>query len=258
MDTSYDLSCEDVNNLSHWTIYYSGCKLIFMNTLAERLNQRMEELGMTQDRLAELAKTSQTTIHKLCTGKAKESRKLTAIAKVLNVTPKYLQFGEGDASESLNQVGSAIIEWSKPEDLPLDQYVIVPRYDLHVAAGNGHVVYDELELDQGKAYRTDYIRAEGFYARNLLCLRALGDSMEPSIASGDTLLIDRSQNQVQDRKVYVLRYGDEIRVKRLYRRPDGGLRIVSDNPLYPEEIVTAADMTHIEIIGCVVERSGRM
>lgn len=232
---------------------------MFMNTLAERLNQRMEELGMTQDRLAELAKTSQTTIHKLCTGKAKESRKLVAIAKVLGVTPKYLQFGEGKAPEhATDHINSPIIEWSTPDDLPPDQYVIVPRYDLRVAAGNGHVVYDELELDQGKAYRTEYIRAEGFYARHLLCLRAIGDSMEPSIKSGDTLLIDRNQNQVQDRNVYVLRYGDEIRVKRLYRRPDGGLRIVSDNPLYPEEIVTAADMHHIEIIGRVVERSGRM
>lgn len=154
--------------------------------------------------------------------------------------------------------GSPILEWEKPEDLPEGRYVIVRRYDLHVAAGNGHVVYDEQELDQGKAYRTDYIRSEGFYAKDLLCVRARGDSMEPVIASGDTLLIDRSQCQIQDRGVYVLRYGNEIRVKRLYLRPDGGLRIVSDNPQFPEEIVTGADMRHIEILGRVVERSGRV
>ena len=238
--------------------------------ISDRIKRYRKNAGLTQLEVGNAVGVSRVAVSKWESGQTKDMKRenLLGMAKLFKCSLEELLSGvdyiEGEftrvtpAPVISHQINSPIIEWSTPDDLPPDQYIIVPRYDLHVAAGNGHVVYDELELEQGKAYRTDYIRAEGFHARNLLCLRVLGDSMEPSIASGDTLLIDRSQKQVQDRKVYVLRYGDEIRVKRLYRRPDGGLRIVSDNPLYPEEIVTAADMTHIEIIGCVVERSGRM
>lgn len=238
--------------------------------IANRIKRYRLAAGLTQAEVGNAVGVSRVAVGKWESGQTKDMKRenLLGMAKLFKCSLEELLSGvdyiEGEFTRMTpvpavsHQINSPIIEWSRPEDLPLDQYVIVPRYDLHVAAGNGHVVYDELELDQGKAYRTDYIRAEGFYARNLLCLRALGDSMEPSIKSGDTLLIDRSQNQVQDRNVYVLRYGNEIRVKRLYRRPDGGLRIVSDNPLYPEEIITSADMHHIEIIGRVVERSGRM
>lgn len=164
-----------------------------------------------------------------------------------------------DAAKQLDQIGTPIIEWEKPEDLPEGEFVIVPRYDLHVAAGNGHVVYEEMEHEQGQAYRTNSIRKLGSKASNLMTVYAKGDSMEPSIYAGDALLVDRGQREVQDRNVYVLRYGHEIRVKRLFKRPDGGLRIVSDNTNgFPEEVVTAAEMEHIEIIGRVVERSGRM
>lgn len=95
MDIDYDLGCELVNNLEHWTGYNSGCNVRIMKTLADRLNQRMAEIGMTQDRLGELAGVSQTTIFKLCSGKAKETRKLLAISDALGVSPKWLQHGDG-------------------------------------------------------------------------------------------------------------------------------------------------------------------
>lgn len=246
-----------------------------MSTLADRLNARMTELGMTQERLARLAKVSQTAIHKLSTGKSKESRKLFLIADALGVSPHWLATGQGPM-EGITQVhssvvkvlpsavtalgiGTPIITWDKPEDLPEGEFVIVPRFDVHVSAGNGHVVCEEQNHEQGQAYRTDSIRNMRLSAKNLMTVYAKGESMEPSIYAGDALLVDRSQTAVQDRLVYILRYGDEVRVKRLFRRPDGGLRIVSDNAAaFPEEVVPANEMQHIEIIGRVVERSGRM
>lgn len=158
-----------------------------------------------------------------------------------------------------SQIGTPIITWDKPEDLPEGEFVIVPRFDIHVACGNGHVVYDEMPMEQGAAFRSDWVKREGLYLRNLATVRAAGDSMEPSIYAGDALLVDRAQTHVQDGRVYLLRFGDEVRVKRLFKRADGGLRIVSDHGgKYPEEVVTAAEMEHIEIIGRVVHKSGAM
>lgn len=271
MDIDYNLGCFAVNDFEHWTGYDSGCSVQAMKTLADRLNQRMAEIDMTQDRLGELAGVSQTTIFKLCAGKSKETRKLLAIADALGVSPKWLQSGEGPMTVAVEtrgffvsvnpspQIGTPIIEWDSPEDLPEGEFVIVPRFDIHVACGNGHVVYDEMPMEQGAAFRSDWVKREGLYLRNLATVRATGDSMEPSIYAGDALLVDRAQTHVQDGRVFLLRFGDEVRVKRLFKRADGGVRIVSDNAgKYPEEVVTAAEMEHIEIIGRVVHKSGAM
>ena len=62
-------------------------------TLAKRLTERMKEIDFTQEMLAERAKVSQTTIHKLATGKALETRKLLQIAQALGVSAVWLQSG---------------------------------------------------------------------------------------------------------------------------------------------------------------------
>lgn len=186
-------------------------------------------------------------------------------APILGCRIDWLQTGNGPMRDAaphqpgLSQIGTPIITWDKPEDLPEGEFVIVPRFDIHVACGNGHVVYEEMPMEQGAAFRSDWVKREGLYLRNLATVRATGDSMEPSIYPGDALLVDRAQTQVQDGRVFLLRFGDEVRVKRLFKRADGGLRIVSDNGgKYPEEVVTAAEMEHIEIIGRVVHKSGAM
>ena len=247
--------------------------LLNMKTLSERLRYALKARSETQVALANACGVTKGAVNQWMSGtvKALEGANLLSAAKFLNVLPQWLQSGEGPMTGTVETrgvfvsanpappIGTPIIEWDDPEDLPEGEFVIVPRYDLHVAAGNGHVVYEEMEHEQGQAYRTSSVRKLGTSARNLMTVYAKGESMEPSIYAGDALLVDRGQREVQDRNVYVLRYGHEIRVKRLFKRPDGGLRIVSDNAgAFPEEVVTAAEMEHIEVIGRVVERSGRM
>lgn len=63
-------------------------------TLAARIDYAMKQRGFTQQQLAEAASTSQTTIQKLCSGKSRESKKLHAIAKALQVSAEWLLTGE--------------------------------------------------------------------------------------------------------------------------------------------------------------------
>lgn len=48
-----------------------------------------------------------------------------------------------------------------------------------------------------------------------------------------------------------------MKVKRLRRRRDGGLLIVSDNDRYPIEEVPPSELDTVYIIGRVFDRSGR-
>lgn len=78
-------------------------------------------------------------------------------------------------------------------------------------------------------------------------LTARGDSMLPTIADGDTLVVDERDRRITARPgVFVLRHDGVLLVKRVSRRDDA-MRIVSDNPAYPEIVTVAAD-----IIGRVV------
>jgi len=151
-----------------------------------------------------------------------------------------------------------ILEWERPEDLPEDHYVIVPRVRVRLSAGNGHLVFEE-EEGPPLAFTTRWIKSRGLTRSMLVLVHAAGDSMEPRIQDGDLLLIDRGQTAVKDGRVYVLRYGSELRIKRLYRRYDGGLIIRSDHSAkYPDEAVPPHDLAHVEVIGRVVWVAGEM
>lgn len=71
-----------------------------MTTLANRIKMEMERLGITQEQLAERANVSQALIHKLISGKAKESRKMPQLAAALGVNTDWLATGKGNKSIS--------------------------------------------------------------------------------------------------------------------------------------------------------------
>ena len=75
--------------------------------------------------------------------------------------------------------------------------------------------------------------------------------------AGDTILVNLDETNIVDGKTYAIRYGDELRVKKLYRRIDGTLILRSVNPAFKDEEISPelAD-EHITVIGRVRDRSG--
>jgi phage repressor protein C with HTH and peptisase S24 domain len=179
----------------------------------------------------------------------------TGIAKdysdVFSKTPRG-DFSHADSTTKPNSVHA----WESPDELDPEHYAFVPRYDVHVSAGNGSMVYEANEQERPQSFRREYLQQKGLKEANLMCLKATGDSMEPTITDGATLLVNQAENTVQDGKVFVIRFGSEIRVKRLYLRPDGGMTIQSDNPSFPDVDVTPDQMEHVAIIGRVVWQAG--
>ncbi|WP_430230541.1 S24 family peptidase [Paraburkholderia tropica] len=53
--------------------------------------------------------------------------------------------------------------------------------------------------------------------------------MEPRIQQGDKVLISYQQNQIASGSIYVLVLAGELILRRVVRRPDGGLRLIADN-----------------------------
>lgn len=135
------------------------------------------------------------------------------------------------------------------------EYDYVPMFDVEVSAGNGAAAYGATEPAMHLAFRKDWLKSRGLFAKDLNCVTARGDSMEPTIHSQDTLLVDTSKNNPRDGQIYVIRSGDTLWVKRIQKQIDGSLLLISDNETYPPMSLMLADHPDIQVIGQVVQIS---
>ncbi len=132
-----------------------------------------------------------------------------------------------------------------------DEFALVPVYDVTVSAGHGATV-DQEQIETQIAFRKDWLAQEGLQAGGLAAVRAVGDSMEPTIRPGALLLIDTTQRQIGIDDVYVLRLDDHLLAKRLQRLIDGSVRVSSDNKAYIDQTVRKEDVSRLDIIGKVI------
>lgn len=86
-------------------------------------------------------------------------------------------------------------------------------------------------------------------------INAYGDSMLNTIKDGDKLIIEHTETEpIQDNKIYVFCYDNQIYVKRLINNIDE-LVVVSDNPdktIYKTKYISKADRDNLYLIGQVV------
>jgi len=150
-----------------------------------------------------------------------------------------------------------ILAWEHQDDLPPGEFVLIPRLNVRLSAGNGN---DEVEIDltakQPQAFRADWVRKKRLKPAGLASMIASGDSMEDRIYDGDAVVVDVSQKEILDGKTYALWYEGGERVKKLFRMPGGGLRIHSNNQKYPDITLPASELEHVRILGRVVHVAG--
>lgn len=152
---------------------------------------------------------------------------------------------------------SPIVVWETLDDLPRGQYAMIPRISIRLSAGNGIVAEEEKDVPP-LAFTEEWIRSKHVSARkNLRICKVVGDSMSPYLEENDSVMIDTGQKDVIDGRVYCIRWGSELRIKRLFKRFDGSLRVVSDNQNHPEEVVPPMDLeTNVAVIGKCIWRAG--
>lgn len=158
--------------------------------------------------------------------------------------------------DSDQQKPLSIEGWSQVADLSDDIYALVPRIHLKHSVEKNSVVDIEQNLPP-LPFRSDWLKKKQVSQKeNLRIVDVLGDSMNDYLHDGDFVLIDLGQTEIQDNNVYVITYGNELRVKRLSKRFDGGLFIRSDNKNFPEELLSAEQAKSIKVVGKVLWRAG--
>lgn len=133
-----------------------------------------------------------------------------------------------------------------------NDYCHISQYSIEASAGQGALVEAE-NIDQHLAFKESWLRKSGINPANLIAIYARGDSMEPTIFSGDSLVIDKTKDTVtSDGGVYVINYDGELFVKRVQKQLDGLVAITSDNKNYRDMTIPLQELSKLKIIGRVV------
>ena len=90
--------------------------------------------------------------------------------------------------------------------------------------------------------------------KNIEAINVTGDSMEPTFLNGDIIFLNRSKLDIERGGIFAIQTEDMLLVKRVQKRIDGRIDIISDNKeFYPPQI---ASPEQISIVGRVVGRYG--
>ena len=223
--------------------------------LAERI-RRCAAMAGNGDLLAQKTAIPRRTLETYLTGQAEpKASRLVAIAKAAGANVEWLATGEGEPEGNAQQMQAqtqGLAVRAPALDGIEDRFALVPLYDVRVSAGHGAFNGTENVLTQ-LAFTRYWLNKLGLHAAHLVAVRVDGDSMEPTIRSGDVLLIDREQTHPRDGAIYVMRREDWLVAKRLQLLAGGLVRVISDNQAYPPEEVEPAAL---EILGRAVWKGG--
>lgn len=228
--------------------------------IVEAIREALKRKGTNPSRFAKENGFSVNAVRYILEGRPPSSRRLAEVCAALDlqfyVGPPRLPQGTqvsakqlADELERLALEARRLADDQAVEPTQIDQsslYVSAPRYELLAAAGAGAAVGDEV-IKGYLGFNRSWLRDKRLMPEKLAVIEVQGDSMEPTLHTGDTVLLDLRTPDLRDGEIYTLRRDDELLVKRL-RRQGATWLIVSDNVAYPVEPLDAS----VTVVGRVV------
>lgn len=179
-----------------------------------------------------------------------------------SVHPEWLLFGGGpmhrgdphfaqEPGQNTNAIPEDDRRWMSAETAPELGYELVPKVRARLSAGTGSLEA-EGEVIGLYAFKRDFLKRKG-QPKKMVLMDVVGDSMEPEILSGDTVLIDESQREIISGGLFAVGIDSAVLVKYVDALP-GKLSFRSCNERYaPIEVNMAGDLADmVRIIGRVV------
>lgn len=212
------------------------------------------------DRLARAVGVSPSAFRKWLRGQAEPSReRLVALADAAGVGIAWLAKGDGPEPQFPDLRGAGVAEaaGSAVSNVDPRRFLVLPKRAQAAAAGAG--TPPAPSENEFIAFGHDWIRNSlGLQPEDLLLERAAGESMQPTIHDNDLLLVDITDRKLREFGVYVLEYQTERLVKRVQRKLDGSLILISDNAIYETERIPAERVGEVAVLGRVIWAGGRL
>lgn len=136
-----------------------------------------------------------------------------------------------------------------PERERPDRGVVMIPYapEVRLAAGTGEVVFEEspeVSIAVAAEALASWARPE-----RLTCVRAAGDSMQPTLHDGDLVVVDSGRSDPMDGQLFAVRTDAGLVIKRL-RQDRGRWLLTSDNRTHDPHPVTEDDRVIGQVAWC--------
>ena len=183
------------------------------------------------------------------------------------VRPDTTHSGAPQPGGLASNVGGAVVvaadgSEGRPLTLPVHfaagqdrEYQVIPRYRARASAGapgNRQVGQEDMRADLAGvlALEVEYMRrALGRDGAGFITVQVAGDSMQPTLAEGDLIIVDTAQTAIDASGIYVVELQGDLLVKRVQRFMDGRLVLISDNPAYQPETIQAGAAHTLRVLG---------
>lgn len=149
-----------------------------------------------------------------------------------------------------------ILYGQSPESLveATNKFFMVKYFsDINASAGGGSDIeseeIQELEIPEQFVFMLGGERE----LKNIEAINVSGDSMEPTFSYNDIVFINREKTDLQRGGIFTIRTEAGLFIKRVQKRTDGKIDIISDNKVYSTQTL---DPNEVEVIGRVVSRFG--
>ena len=204
-------------------------------TVGDRIKEIRERLDMSQVDFATKIDVSKQTLYKYENNMITNipSDKIEAAAKLGNVSPAYLM-----GWDSAPRVDFCSSKSTKG---------VIINVLGRVAAGIPIEAVEDI-VD------TEEIPAELAKTGDFFGLRISGDSMEPKISNGDTVIVRKQDDAESGEVVIAMVNGNDATCKRL-KKYAGGIMLISTNPKYEPMMFSEEEISSkpVRIIGRVIE-----
>ena len=132
-------------------------------------------------------------------------------------------------------------------------YMVRYFSDVAASAGGGGNIDDEESVEL--MLEDNFVAALGGERelKNIEALNVSGDSMEPTFSYGDMIFINRSKLDIGRGGVFTIQSEAGLFIKRLQKRIDGKIDVISDNKEYEKQTLEPHELS---VIGRVVGRFG--
>lgn len=237
-----------------------------MNKVADNLRQLMAAESLSENQLSRDTGVPQPTIHRVLSGRVVDPRDgtLRPLAEHFGVTVEQLRTTLPTDPDHQALPAYRVRAVDGAEGINPDREVMVAEVDVQVSAGAGARQPEFVATRYRMSYQLSWFQQMGVKPEHVRVMKVTGDSMERTLFHGDRVAVNFADNHtIVDGRVYVFTTGGtdpDVKIKRLFKTSDGRLRIVSDNPdktLYPDEILGPEDAANVNLVGRVIDRSGR-
>lgn len=188
----------------------------------------------SQTQLASILEVNRSAITQAKRNDSIPAKWILHLSRRFGLTPEWLENGIGDKF------------LKNEENLTFEK---IPKVKARLCAGGGSFEIAD-DIEGFYSFRQEWLRKKGTPDQMVL-VDIFGNSMEPELKDGDTVLVDQSQKAILAGAVYAVGIDDTVMVKRVEKHPNK-LVLLSDNDAYSPIFLQGQEIGTARIIGKVI------